>query len=138
MLRFPKKTKYKKQHKGSLPNFIINDVSSNVLNYGSIGLKAAEYGFINSRQLEAVRQCISKIIKKSGLLRMNVFPHTPVSKKPLEVRMGKGKGNVDHWVFKVRPGFVICEIETSSSILGRKALRLAQNRLPFKTVIISE
>ena len=101
-----------------------------------MGLKALASGRLTSKQIESVRQCISKIIKKQGRVKINVFPDTPISKKPIEVRMGKGKGAVDHWVFKVRAGSVLYEIETSFISLGIKALEAGQIRLPLRSKII--
>jgi large subunit ribosomal protein L16 len=86
-------------------------------------------GWVNERSL-------SKKIKKQGRVKVNIFPDTPISKKPIEVRMGKGKGNVDHWVFKVKPGFILFEVETSSISTAIKALEAGQIRLPIKTKII--
>jgi large subunit ribosomal protein L16 len=111
-------------------------VELNLLNFGSIGLKALAPGRLTSKQIEAVRQSINKVIKKQGRLKINIFPDTPISKKPIEVRMGKGKGSVDHWVFKVKPGFVLYEIETAFLSLAIKALEAGQIRLPIKTRII--
>lgn len=133
---FPKKKKFKKQHKGK--NFkVVNQVFElNRLNFGSIGLKSISVGRLTSKQIEAMRQSINKIIKRSGRLIITIFPDTPISKKPIEVRMGKGKGNVSHWVSKIKSGTLLCEVETSSIQLGLKALKLAQYRLPIKTKIL--
>ena len=132
----PKKTKFKKQQKGK--NFkIVNQVFNlNKLHFGSIALKSISVGRLTAKQIEAMRQSINKVIKKVGCLTINVFPDTPISKKPIEVRMGKGKGSVDHWIFKVKAGTVLFEIETDSILLAIKALRLGQIRLPLKTKII--
>jgi len=130
----PRKTKFKKQQKGKSFNRINStSVELNLLNFGSIGLKALAPGRLTSKQIEAVRQSINKVIKKQGRLKINIFPDTPISKKPIEVRMGKGKGSVDHWVFKVKPGFVLYEIETAFLSLAIKALEAGQIRLPIKT-----
>jgi large subunit ribosomal protein L16 len=133
----PSRSKYKKQQKGKSFNRI-NSTSLDLyaLKAGSLGIKALSCGRLTSKQIESVRQCISKIIKKQGRVKTNVFPDTPISKKPIEVRMGKGKGAVDHWVFKVRPGFILYEIETSFTSLGIKALEAGQIRLPIKSKII--
>lgn len=132
----PKKTKFKKQQKGK--NFkIVNQVFElNKLNFGCIALKSISVGRLTAKQIEAMRQSINKIIKKFGRLIINIFPDTPISKKPIEVRMGKGKGNVDHWIAKIQSGVVLCQIETSSVQLGLKALKAAQYKLPIKTKII--
>lgn len=132
----PNKFKFKKHRKGKQFNKIYKNVDYVQLNYGSIGLKCLEFGRITSKQIEATRSSISKIIKKSGKLFINIFPDTPVSKKPLEIRMGKGKGGVDRWIYKIQPGVVLCEIETSLTALGVKALKRAQIRFPLKTKII--
>jgi large subunit ribosomal protein L16 len=132
----PKQTKYKKQQKGKNFNRITNVYNIDKFNLGSISLKSIDSGRLNSKQIASMRQAIQKIIKKSGRLIVNIFPATPISKKPVEVRMGKGKGNVDHWVFKVTSGIVLCEIETSNPVIGLKAMQAAQFRLPIKTKII--
>ena len=137
MLSAPRKSKFKKQQKGKSFNRI-NSTSIDLysLKFGSVGIKALSAGRITSKQIESVRQAISKIIKKQGRLKINVFPDTPITKKPIEVRMGKGKGSVDHWVFKVKPGFVLYEIETAYTSLAVKALESGQIRLPIKSRII--
>ena len=137
MLLIPSKSKFKKQQKGKSFKRI-SSKSNNLysLKFGSIGLKALTSARLTSNQIESVRQSISKIIKKLGKIKINVFPDTPISKKPIEVRMGKGKGSVDHWIFKVKAGIVLYEIETEFISLAAKALRLGQIRLPFKTKII--
>jgi large subunit ribosomal protein L16 len=136
MMFIPKQTKYKKQQKGKNFNRITNVYNIDKFNLGSISLKSIDSGRLNSKQIASMRQAIQKIIKKSGRLIVNIFPATPISKKPVEVRMGKGKGNVDHWVFKVTSGIVLCEIETSNPVIGFKAMQAAQFRLPIKTKII--
>jgi large subunit ribosomal protein L16 len=136
MMFIPKQTKYKKQQKGKNFNRITNVYNIDKFNLGSISLKSIDSGRLNSKQIASMRQAIQKIIKKSGRLIVNIFPATPISKKPVEVRMGKGKGNVDHWVFKVTSGIVLCEIETSNPVIGLKAMQAAQFRLPIKTKII--
>jgi len=136
MIFVPKKSKFKKQQKGRAFNKIYKNVDYDQLNLGSVGLKALDFGRITSKQLESTRQSINKIIKKSGRVIVNIYPDTPISKKPVEIRMGKGKGNVDHWIFKVQPGCVICEIETQFKSLALKALETAQTRFPVKTRIV--
>jgi len=131
----PRKQKFKKQQKGKAFNKITTLLELNNLKFGSFGLKSLTFGRLTSHQLESVYQSINKIIKKTGRLIMRVFPQTPVSNKPIEVRMGKGKGNIDHWIAKIKAGVVLCEIETNSSILALKALKLAQLRLPIRTKI---
>ena len=137
MILSPRKSKFKKQQKGKSFNRI-NGTSNkfHCLHFGSIGLKALSAGRLTSSQIESVRQSISKIVKKLGKIKINIFADTPISKKPIEVRMGKGKGSVDHWICKVKAGTVLFEIETDSLLLAIKALRLGQIRLPLKTKII--
>lgn len=135
-MRFtPIQTKFKKQQKGKKINTVNSVFGLNKLKFGIIGLKSKSSGRLTSKHLESIRQAITKIIKKSGRLIINIFPHTPITKKPVEVRMGKGKGNVNAWVAKVKTGVTICEIEISKFSLGIKALKLAQYRLPIKTKI---
>lgn len=132
----PKKTKYKKSHK------IFNSVVSKPfdllkLKFGSVGLKSLSSGRLTSKQIESFKQSIMKSVKKHGVLKLNLFASIPVTKKPLEVRMGKGKGGVNHWVCGVDPGVLICELETSSAAIALNALKIAQYRLPIKTEIIT-
>ena len=133
---FPKKTKFKKAQKGKKLNTVNKVYSLNKLNYGVIGLKSLSNATLTAKQLETLQQMINKFIKRVGRLFICVFPHTPVSKKPLEIRMGKGKGNVHHWSCKIKAGTTLCEIQTSSITSGIKALKAVQSRLPFKTSII--
>lgn len=137
MLFVPKKSKYKKQQKGKYFNKIggLTD-SFNQLKFGSIGLKSISTNRLSSKQLETLRQTVTKLIKKSGRVVINIFPSTPITKKPIEIRMGKGKGNIDHWVFKVKPGFIICEIVTDSKETAFFALKSVQKKLSIKTKII--
>lgn len=132
----PKKFKFKKHQKGRLFNRVFKNITQTQLKFGTIGLKAINFGRLTSKQIESIRQSINKIIKKSGKIFMNTFPDTPISKKPLEIRMGKGKGSVDHWIFKVQPGFILCEIETNTLSIAVKALKRAQIRSPIKTKIV--
>ena len=136
MLFTPKKFKFKKLQKGKKLNTVNKLNSIQKLNFGKLGLKSLNTGHMSAQHINSFRQTINKIIKKKGKLKINIFPNTPITKKPLEVRMGKGKGNVDRWIFKVRSGTILCEIEISSIILGLKALKLAQIKIPLKTKII--
>jgi large subunit ribosomal protein L16 len=137
MLLSPRRFKYRKQQKRKSVNRIsVNSKDNKKLMFGSIGLKSLESGRLTAKQIQSVKQVINKKIKKIGRLKVNVFPQIPVSKKPVEVRMGKGKGNVDHWVFRVKAGVVLYEIETTSLLNSIKALELSQRRLPLKTKII--
>jgi large subunit ribosomal protein L16 len=134
MLFTPKKFKFKKQQKGRSFNKIQSSVSKNIL--GAIGLKAITCGRITSKQLITIKQIGNKVIKKVGKLYIYMFAQTPITKKPKEIRMGKGKGAVDHWVNKIKSGFIICEIKTDYISIGIKALKAIQIRLPIKTKII--
>ena len=136
MTLIPRKQKYKKQYKGKSFNKIHSVFELNTLKFGSYGLKAITTGRLTSKQIEAMVSSINKIIKKTGRVVLKIFPQTPVSKKPIEVRMGKGKGNVDHFKAKIIAGVILCEVETSSRALALKALSLAQIRLPLKTKLI--
>lgn len=137
MLFIPKKSKFKKRQKGKKLNTINKVCTINKLSFGRLGLKSLSSGHMTSKQLSSLRQTINKVIKKKGKLKINIFPNTPITKKPLEVRMGKGKGNIDRWVFKVRSGTILCEIETTSLLVGVQALKLAQFKIPIRTKIIS-
>lgn len=137
MIFIPKNSKFKKQQKKSNFNKINGNLLSKFNSNNNIFLKALSFGRITSKQLNCIKQTINKIIKKVGKIRFNIFPHTPISKKPKEIRMGKGKGNVDHWISKVKAGQIICEIKTDSTDKAIKALKLASFRFPLKTKIIS-
>ena len=132
----PKKSKFKKQQKGKILNVINSSLSPDQLLFGSIGLKAMSFDRITSKQIETIRQSLNKLIKKTGKVIINVFPNVPISQKPLEVRMGKGKGSVDHWIFKVKPGFILCEIITDQIKIAEKALLLLKKKMSLKTRII--
>lgn len=127
----PNRVKYKKIKKGKLVKFSYK----NNLNFGTIGLKALESGFISARQLESARQAMVRKIKKKGKLWIKIFPNLSITKKPAEVRMGKGKGNVSHWVAKIRGGsvlFEVCGINRKNAI---KAFKTGSAKLPVKTQI---
>ena len=106
------------------------------MHFGSVGLKALSYNSLTSKQIETLRQSINKVVKKTGKIIIKPFPNVPVSKKPIEVRMGKGKGAVDHWVFKVKPGYILCEIVTDQIEIAVKALVMVKKKLSIKTKII--
>jgi len=132
----PSKTKYRKAQKGG-KKILGNANSGNKLSYGSFGLKALEPGKLNSRQIESARKVLTRYMKRVGKMWISVFPHIPVTKKPAEVRMGSGKGSVEYYIAKIKPGRVIFEIDgvdEQSSIL---ALTKASAKLPFKTKIIN-
>jgi len=132
MIFLPRKQKYKKQQKGRAFNKINSLNQLQILKRGSYGLKAVEAGRITSKQLETLYQRLNKIIKKTGKVFLMVFPHTPISKKPIEVRMGKGKGHVDFWVAKIKTGTTICEIITHSREFAKKAFNQAKIILPIR------
>lgn len=137
MLYIPKKWKFKKKQKGKKLNTISKIYTTETLLFNKLGLKAKETGHMTSKQIIALKQTINKIIKKKGKVKINIFPNTQLTKKPLEVRMGKGKGNIDRWVFKVRSGTVLCEIETPFPLIGIKALKLAKFKIPLNTTLIN-
>lgn len=123
----PKKPKYRKQFKGRMHG---NSKGGNLLNFGSFGLKALSPARVNSRQIEAARRTISRHLKRSGRVWIRIFPDVPVTKKPAEVRQGKGKGAVEFWAAKVKPGKIMFEIDGVSIELAREALSLASEKLP--------
>ena len=126
----PKRTKYRKQQKGRNRGLA---TSGNRVSFGEFGLKAVGRGRITARQIEAARRTITRHVKRGGKLWIRIFPDKPISKKPLEVRMGKGKGNVEYWVAQIQPGRMLYEIEGISEDLAREAFELAAAKLPFKT-----
>jgi len=130
----PKRTKFRKQFKGR--NRGLATTGSKV-SFGEFGLKAVERGRITARQIEAARRAMTRHIKRGGKIWIRVFPDVPISKKPLEVRMGKGKGNVEYWVCKIQPGRVLYEMEGVSETIAREAFRLAAAKIPFKTSFVS-
>ena len=130
----PKKVKYRKQQKGRIKGIATR---GNTLNFGSYGLQALEHGKITQRQIEAARIAMTRHAKRGGKIWIRIFPHKPVTKKPLETRMGKGKGNVEYWVAPVKKGTVLYEIDGVSKDIALEALRLASHKLPIRTKIIS-
>ncbi len=130
----PKRTKYRKAFKGRIHG---EAKSATQLDYGSFGLKALEPERVTARQIEAARRAISRHMKRQGRLWIRMFPDVPVSKKPAEVRQGKGKGSVEYWVCRVKPGRVIFEVEGVSEEIAREAFRLASAKLPIKTKFIA-
>ncbi|NOR58780.1 MAG: 50S ribosomal protein L16 [Sulfurimonas sp.] len=130
----PKRTKYRKVMKGRNRG---KSAKANSLAFGDIALKAVEAGRINSRQIEAARITSTRKIKRQGKLWIRVFPAKPLTAKPLETRMGKGKGPVDQWVMNIKPGRIIFEMAGVDEELAREALILAMHKLPFKTKIIT-
>jgi large subunit ribosomal protein L16 len=129
----PKRTKFRKQHTGR--NRGLAHRGSNV-SFGEFGLKATGRGRITARQIEAARRTITRRVKRGGKLYIRVFPDKPITKKPLEVRMGKGKGNVEYWVAQIQPGRMLYEIEGVSEELAREAFKLASAKLPVSTTFV--
>jgi large subunit ribosomal protein L16 len=132
----PSNTKYKKQQKGKSICRINKNVNFFRLNFGIIGLKSKAFGRLTTNQIKTIRQTINKVMKKQGRLKLNIFPQTPITKKPLEIRMGKGKGNVEHWVCKVKTGMLLLEIESENVSLAIRAIKLIQIRIPLTTQIV--
>jgi len=129
----PKRTKFRKQMKGRNRGLAL---AGNKVSFGEFGLKSAEWGRLTARQIEAARRVITRYVKKGGKMWIRVFPDVPVTKKPLEVRMGSGKGNVEFWAAKVQPGRMIYELEGVTEDEAREAFTLAAAKLPVKTVIV--
>jgi large subunit ribosomal protein L16 len=129
----PKKTKYRKAHKGRIHG---NAKGGAQLAFGQYGLKAMEPDRITARQIEAARRAITRHMKRQGKVWIRVFPDVPVSKKPLEVRQGKGKGAVEFWAARVKPGRILFELDGISDTVAREALDLAAMKLPIKTKIV--
>ncbi len=130
----PKRTKFRKQQKGrnrGLAN------SGSKVSFGEFALKSTSRGQLTARQIEAARRAISRSVKRGGKLWIRVFPDVPITKKPIEVRQGKGKGNVEYWVAKIQPGRVIYEIEGVSEELAREAFKLAAAKLPVCTTFVT-
>ncbi len=130
----PKRTKFRKAHKGRIHGVA---KGGSALNFGSYGLKAIEPERITARQIEATRRAITRHMKRAGRVWIRIFPDLPVSKKPTEVRMGKGKGSPEYWVAKVKPGRIMFEIDGVPDTVAREALRLGAAKLPIKTKIVT-
>ncbi len=129
----PKRTKFRKQQKGR--NRGLANTGSKV-SFGEYGLKATARGRLTARQIEAARRTITRHVKRGGKVWIRVFPDKPISKKPLEVRMGKGKGNVEYWVAQIQPGRMLYEIEGIPEELAREAFSLAAAKLPMRTAFV--
>jgi len=130
----PKRTKFRKVHTGRNRGLA---QSGNKVSFGSYGLKATDRGRMTARQIEAGRRAMTRHVKRQGKIWIRVFPDKPITKKPLEVRMGKGKGNVEYWVAQIQPGRVLYEMDGVSEELAREAFRLAARKLPFKTTFVT-
>ena len=130
----PKRTKFRKQMKGRNRGLALR--GSNV-SFGEFGLKATDRGRLTARQIEAARRAMTRYIKRGGKIWIRVFPDKPISKKPLEVRQGKGKGNVEYWVAQIQPGRVLYEMEGVSEEVAREAFKLAAAKLPVQTIFVT-
>ena len=130
----PKRTKFRKQHKGRNRGLAQR---GNKVSFGAIGLKAVERGQLTARQIEAARRAMTRHVKRGGKIWIRVFPDKPITSKPLEVRMGKGKGNVEYWVAQIQPGRMLYEMEGVDEEIAREAFELAAAKLPFKTTIVT-
>ena len=129
----PKRTKFRKVQTGRNRGYAQR---GNKVSFGDFGLKATTRGRLTSRQIESARRTITRTVKRGGKLYIRVFPDKPISKKPLEVRMGKGKGNVEYWVAQIQPGRMLYEIEGVSEDLAREAFKLAAAKLPVDTTFV--
>ncbi len=130
----PKRTKFRKVHKGRNRGVA---ASGNKVSFGEYALKATTRGRITARQIEAARRAMTRHIKRGGKIWIRVFPDKPITKKPLEVRMGSGKGNVEYWVAQTQPGRILYEMEGVSEEVAREAFRLAAAKLPVKTTFVA-
>jgi large subunit ribosomal protein L16 len=131
----PKKMKFRKQHKGRIKGSAENGAK---LSFGDFGLQALEAGKITARQIEAARIAMTRHIKRGGRVWINIFPDHPVTKKPLEVRMGKGKGNVEFYVAYIKPGRVLYEMDGVTPEVAAQALELAGSKLPIRTKLLTK
>lgn len=129
----PKKTKYRKQQKGRIKGIASR---GHEIAFGTFGIKSFETGFLTSRQIEAARVAVTRFMKREGQVWIRVFPDKPITSKPAEVRMGKGKGALDHWVARVKPGIILFEVDGVSTETAKEALRLAAQKLPFTTKFV--
>jgi large subunit ribosomal protein L16 len=129
----PKRTKFRKQFKGRNAGYA---TAGNFVAFGEFGLKAQERARMTAREIEAARRAISRSIKRGGELFIRLFPDVPITKKPLEVRMGSGKGNVEYWIAKVKPGKVLFELDGVEEAAAREAFRLGAAKLSVKTTFV--
>jgi large subunit ribosomal protein L16 len=129
----PKRTKFRKQHKGRIHG---EAKGGSTLNFGTYGLKSTEPERVTARQIEAARRAITRHMKRQGRVWIRIFPDVPVSSKPVEVRMGKGKGSTDYWAAKVKPGRIMFEIDGVTEVVAREALRLGAMKLPVTTRVV--
>ncbi|HUD81776.1 MAG TPA: 50S ribosomal protein L16 [Patescibacteria group bacterium] len=126
----PKRTKYRKVRKGRITGVATR---GEYIAFGEYALQAEGHGRISARQIEAARQAMTRYIKRGGKIWIRIFPHTPVTKKPLDVKMGSGKGSPEYFAAKVKPGTILFEMQGVSEAIAREAMRLAGNKLPIKT-----
>ena len=131
----PKNTKFRKQHKMRNRGIALR---GNRVSFGQFGLKSITRNRVTAKQIEAARRVISRCIKREGKVWIRIFPDKPITKKPLESRMGKGKGNVEYWVAQVKPGTMLYEIDGVSKSLAKKALTLASAKMSVKTVFVEK
>ena len=130
----PKRTKFRKQHKGRNRGLAQR---ANTVNFGEYGLKSIDRGALTARQIEAARRAMTRYIKRNGKIWIRVFPDKPMTKKPLEVRQGKGKGNVEYWAALVQPGHLLYEMSGVSEDVAREAFKRAAAKLPVQTIFVS-
>ena len=130
----PKRTKFRKQQKGRNRGLAL---SGNRVNFGEFGLKSTGRGRITARQIEAARRAITRHVERGAKVWIRIFPDKPITKKPLEVRQGKGKGNVEYWVCQIQPGRMLYEMEGVDESLAREAFKLAAAKLPVSTTFVS-
>ena len=131
----PKRTKYRKTQKGRNEGLAY---AGSIVSFGEFGLKATSRGQITAREIEAARRAFTREMKREGKVWIRVFPDKPITEKPLEVRMGKGKGNVEYWVALIQPGKVLYEMDGVSEEVARNAFALAAAKLPFKTTFVTK
>jgi len=129
----PKRTKFRKKQKGRVKGLATR---GHEISFGTFGIKALEPGWITSRQIEAARIAMTRAMKREGQVWIRIFPDKPITKKPAEVRMGKGKGAPEYWVAVVKPGTILFESDGVNTKLAKEALRLAAQKLPFKTQFV--
>jgi large subunit ribosomal protein L16 len=129
----PKRTKFRKQHKGRNRGLAQR---GNSVSFGDFGLKAVDRGQLTARQIEAARRAMTRHVKRGGKIWIRIFPDKPITKKPLEVRQGKGKGNVEYWVAQIQPGRMLYEMAGVSEEIAREAFRLAAAKLPVATEFV--
>jgi large subunit ribosomal protein L16 len=130
----PKRTKFRKAHKGRVHG---NAKGGTSLNFGAFGLKSMEAGRVTARQIEATRRAITRHIKRTGRVWIRVFPDVPVSSKPTEVRMGKGKGSPEYWMCRIKPGRIMFELDGVSAELAREAFERGAAKLPLRTRVVA-